>query len=108
MMISNKYEVLSEIGRGGMGIVYKVRHVSLETVSALKILPSHLAEDPELVARFHREARLMAKLRHPNIVRVMDVDKADDLHYFVMECIEGRSLSAMLSAEGALTLTRVL
>lgn len=99
MIISNKYEVLSEIGRGGMGIVYKVRHTSLETVWALKILPAHLAEDHELVGRFHREARVMARLRHPNIVRVIDVDKSGDLHYFVMEYIDGRSLGAPL-AEG--------
>jgi serine/threonine protein kinase len=100
VLISQKYEVLAEIGRGGMGIVYKVRHTSLDTVSALKILPAHLAENPELVARFHREARVMAQLHHPNIVRVIDVDKADDLHYFVMEYVEGRSLATLIDDDG--------
>jgi serine/threonine-protein kinase len=100
VLISQKYEVLSEIGRGGMGIVYKVRHTSLETVSALKILPAHLADDAELVARFHREARVMAQLRHPNIVRVIDVDKSGDLHYFVMEYVDGRSLSRLIADNG--------
>jgi tRNA A-37 threonylcarbamoyl transferase component Bud32 len=101
MLISPKYEVLAEIGRGGMGIVYKVRHTALDTVYALKILPSHLADDEALVARFHREARVMAQLHHPNIVRVIDVDKAGDLHYFVMEYVDGRSLSKIIATEGA-------
>jgi len=100
VLISQKYEVLAEIGRGGMGIVYKVRHTSLQTISALKILPAHFAADPDLVARFHREARVMAQLHHPNIVRVIDVDKSGELHYFVMEYVEGRSLDTIIADDG--------
>ena len=108
MLISHKYEVLAEIGRGGMGVVYKVRHTSLHTISALKILPAHLAADHELVARFHREARVMAQLRHPNVVRVVDVDKSDDLHYFVMEYVDGCSLSHLITRDGPMSVTATL
>ncbi|MBI3770371.1 MAG: protein kinase [Deltaproteobacteria bacterium] len=108
MIISHKYEVIGEIGCGGMGVVYKVRHVTLDTILALKILPTHLAESAELVGRFHREARVMAQLRHPNIVRVLDVDRDEGLHYFVMEHVPGRSLADEIEREGALPLSKVL
>ena len=61
MIISHKYEVQDQLGQG-RGVVYKVRHVALETLSALKVLPTHLMGNPELVKRFYREARVMARL----------------------------------------------
>lgn len=87
MVISRKYEVIGHLGQGGMGLVYKVRHTDLDTISALKVLPAHLVEHQDMVNRFYREARIMARLDHPNIVRVLDIDRDDNLnlYYFVME-----------------------
>jgi len=107
-IISGKYEVLSQVGKGGMGAVYKVRHLTLETTLAVKVLPAELAEDGDLVRRFHQEARLMAQLRHPHIVRVLDVDRDGDTHFFVMEYVEGMNLSQYLRAQGTLPLLEVL
>lgn len=108
--ISRRYEVLEELGRGAMGTVLKVRHVVLGRVCALKVLPRHLARDPEMVARFHREARILATLSHPNIVHILDVDgdEIQNLHYLVMEYIEGQTLKQHLEQRRALPLTEVL
>jgi len=108
LLVPRKFELVERIGQGGMGIVVKVRHVTLGTTVALKILPEHLARDAEFVRRFQREARVMAQLHHPNIVRVLDIDHDGDLQYFVMEYIEGRTLGELMSRTGALPLTRVI
>jgi eukaryotic-like serine/threonine-protein kinase len=87
------YELLGEIGRGGMGVVYKARQRGLERVVAIKmILASHLAST-EHVRRFQDEARAAASLRHPNIVHIHDVGQCHGQHFFTMEYIEGRSLA---------------
>ena len=106
--INNKYEVLEQIGRGGMGVVYRARHRALQTLLAVKVLPPELAENIELVNRFHQEARLMAQLKHPNIVQVVDVDKVGDTHYFIMEYIAGKSLSQHLREQRRLSLLDTL
>jgi eukaryotic-like serine/threonine-protein kinase len=110
MIISRKYEVQGQLGRGSMGVVYKVRHLSLDTISALKALPPYLMENPELVKRFYREARVLAGLKHPNIVRIIDIDRDDTQHflYLVMEYIQGQTLSQYLQKKGPLPLTEVL
>ncbi|MGE0681887.1 MAG: protein kinase [Candidatus Binatia bacterium] len=110
MIISRKYEVLGPLGQGGMGVVYKVRHVVLDTVLALKALPGDLTADPEMISRFYREARVMARLRHPNIVRVLDIehDEEHKFHYFVMEYIQGKTLRAHIQEHGRLPLPEVL
>jgi len=109
-VISRKYEVIGQLGRGGMGTVYQVRHIILDTIQALKVLPPDLAENKEMVERFHREARVMAQFDHPNIVRVLDVDRDDDLnfYYFVMEYIQGKTLRQLLQEKGPLPLPEVL
>ena len=109
-VISRKYEVIGQLGRGGMGVVYKVRHTALETVLALKVLPSSLMENQEMVARFYREARAMAQLHHANIVRVSDIDRDEELNfsYFVMEYIQGKTLSQYLHEKGSLSLAEAL
>lgn len=107
-IIGKKYEVLGELGRGGMGVVYRVRHRELGRIFACKVLdPGLVQRHPELVGRFHHEARVMARLRHPNIVQVFDIDRDADQHYFVMEYVEGRGLDRVLAERGALPLTEV-
>ncbi len=96
------YEVEEEIGRGGMAIVYKARHVSLGRYVALKILLPHLATDTEIVHRFLQEARAAAALRHPNIVTVYDVGQSDGFYYIAMEYIEGQSLQTLIQRRGRL------
>ncbi len=93
------YQVMELVGRGAMGAVYKGRQLSLGRVVALKILAPHLAENEEYVARFRREARSIAQVNHPNILQVHDVGTENDLHYIVMEFIDGRTLTAMLERD---------
>lgn len=110
MIISHKYEVQDQLGQGSMGVVYKVRHIALETISALKVLPTHLMGNPEVVKRFYREARVMARLHHPHIARVIDIQRDDDhqFYYFVMEYIQGQTLRQYLQERGALPLREVI
>jgi len=96
VILSGKYEVTEKVGQGGMGIVYRVRHLDLDTVLALKILPRELSQDPDLVERFRREARMMARLNHANIVRVFDFAKDGDTYYLIMEFLAGRNLRQVL------------
>ncbi len=90
------YEILSKLGQGGMGAVFKARQVSMDRVVALKILPPRLAKNPEYVERFFREARSAAKLNHRNIVQAIDAGEADGYYYFAMEYVDGRPVSALL------------
>lgn len=113
-LIADKYEVLSLLGEGRGGAVYKVRHTELNTIRALKVLPQHLGKNPDLAQRFYREARVMARLTapphgHPNIVRVLDIghDAVLDSHYFVMEYLRGQTLRDHLRHTGALPLSEV-
>jgi serine/threonine-protein kinase len=92
-----KYELTAMIGGGGMATVYKAHHPGLDQEVAVKILHPFLSTDPSFVDRFRREARAVAALRHPNIVRVLDFDHEDHLYYMVMEYIGGPTLSAVLS-----------
>jgi hypothetical protein len=91
-----KYRVLAPLGAGGMARVYRAHHAQLDRYVALKVLRSDLVGDPEFLARFHREARAVAALRHPNIVQVFDFDAQGDVVYMVMELLEGDSLKARL------------
>ena len=88
--------ILGEIGRGGMGVVYEAEQASLGRRVAVKVLLGHLFPDAGQVARFEREARTAASLRHPGIVTVYGVGEHEGLHYFVMELIEGVSLDRVL------------
>ncbi len=89
------YELLEEIGRGGMGVVYRARQISLDRDVAIKFIADWSA-DPAAIARFLAEARAAARLMHPNIVPVHEVGSVDGLHYFSMPLVRGHSLASML------------
>jgi serine/threonine protein kinase/WD40 repeat protein/tetratricopeptide (TPR) repeat protein len=91
------YQILREVGRGGMGVVYEARQLSLGRHVAIKVLPSHALLDPRHLGRFQREARSAAKLHHTNIVPVFGVGEQDGLHYYVMQFIQGLGLDVVLS-----------
>ena len=93
------YTIVSELGRGGMGVVYKAHEESLNRFVAIKVLGEHLSEDPTFVARFVREAQAAA-LSHPNIIQIFFIGEDNGRHYFVMEYVSGKSLLAMVRAEG--------
>jgi serine/threonine-protein kinase len=94
--VLGRYEVLEPLGRGGMARVYRGYHPGLERYVAIKVLAPELVGEPSL-ARFQREARAVAALRHPNIVQVYDFDVQDGLYYMVMELLEGDTLHARLN-----------
>src|SRR6516164_6260608 len=105
-VISGKYRLLERLGAGGMGAVYLCEHVHMGRKVALKILPVQQAEDPASLARFYREARAVARLDHPNIVRAHDIDHDGKIHFLVMEYIDGSSLQEIVSNHGPLDPTR--
>src|SRR4030095_4586801 len=101
------YEVLAELGAGGMGEVYKARDTRLNRAVAIKVLPAHVASDPQLRERFEREARAVAALNHPHICALHDVGEQDGIEYLVMEYLEGQTLAERLE-KGALPLDQAL
>jgi tRNA A-37 threonylcarbamoyl transferase component Bud32 len=106
--LAAKYELVGEIGRGGMAIVYKAVHKGLGRTVALKVLPQHLAHEQELLDRFHREARALANLKHPSIIPVYDEGFENGIHYFAMEFLEGKNLSAIITEKGRLTVQEIV
>jgi tRNA A-37 threonylcarbamoyl transferase component Bud32 len=92
-------EILELIGRGGMGVVYQARQKGLDRMVALKILPEECATDPTFAERFEREARVLARLDHPNIVRVHDAGKSGDRFWLLMEFVDGVNLRRLSSDE---------
>ncbi|MFA6564488.1 MAG: protein kinase [Verrucomicrobiia bacterium] len=102
------YEVLKKLGQGGMGAVYKAHDINLDRLVALKALSNDLAQDPEFIARFRREATLAAKLDHPNLIRVFSAGESEGTHYIAMELVEGESARDRLAREGRLPLTEAL
>ncbi|UCD25883.1 MAG: protein kinase [Gemmatimonadota bacterium] len=100
--LKEEYEIVQELGRGGMAIVYKARERELERDVAIKVLPFSLAFDAEFVERFQREARTSAKLEHPNIIPIYRVGRSGRVIFFVMKFLRGESLSEQLEKRGAL------
>src|SRR6202165_3568483 len=90
------YEIVAPLGAGGMGEVYRARDTRLDRIVAIKILPSHLSENPEAKQRFDREARTISSLNHPNICSLYDVGHQDGIDYLVMEYLEGETLADRL------------
>ncbi len=101
------YEILSPLGAGGMGEVYKARDTRLERTVAVKVLPQHLSSSPEVRQRFEREAKTISQLSHPHICALYDVGREGETEYLVMEYLEGETLSERL-AKGALPLDQTL
>src|SRR5216683_2736153 len=91
------YEIISALGAGGMGEVYRARDTRLERTVAIKVLPEQFSSDPELKQRFEREARTISSLNHPHICTLYDVGHQDGIDYLVMEYIEGESLAQRLT-----------
>lgn len=102
------YKIERMLGRGGMGAVYEGIHEESGIRVALKVMMRNLREDPELVHRFEREARIAAQIKHANVARVMDAGDSDDVRYIVMEYIDGESLTDMLKEKGRLAGPRTL
>jgi serine/threonine protein kinase len=90
------YVIQRELGRGGMGVVYLARDDRLGREVAIKALPEHLSNDPDRLARFQREARVLASLNHPNIAGIHGLEEAGGQHFLVLELVEGESLDAVL------------
>src|SRR5207249_1744398 len=101
------YEVLAPAGAGGMGEVYRARDTKLGREVALKVLPEGFSDDPERLARFQREARMLASLNHPNIVTIYAIEQVGPLVFIVMELVDGKTLREML-ANGPLPMRDLL
>src|ERR1700688_2338814 len=96
------YEIIAAIGKGGMGEVYKARDTKLDREISIKVLPAALAQDPERLARFEREAKVLASLNHPNIAQIYGVEESDGVRALVMELVPGETLKGPLPLERAL------
>ena len=101
--LAAEYEIIEELGRGGMAMVYRAKDRQLEREVAVKVLPFSLAFDTEFVERFQREARTAAQLEHPNIISIYRVGRSGRVIYFVMKFLRGGSLSMVLAARKKLT-----
>ena len=106
--LSEKYEIIQVIGRGGMATVYKAIQINLERVVALKVIHPNLVHDEEFLRRFHREAQTAASLNHPNIVMIFDEGAINGVHYMAMEYLEGEDLHDLIRTRGTLTVNEVV
>ncbi len=105
-IVEGRYRVIDLIGRGGMGVVYRVEHVRMGKIAAMKVLHRDLAHDPEVVQRFEREAAAISRLNHPHAVQVFDFGNAQGNLYLVMELVRGLDLARVISRDGPLTWAR--
>src|ERR1700694_862602 len=96
------YEILAPIGRGGMGEVYRAKDTKLDREVAIKVLPAALAQDPERLASFEREAKVLASLNHPNIAQIYGIEESNSVRALVMELVPGEMLKGRLPLETAL------
>ena len=101
--VAGRYSIDRELGRGGMGIVYLAHELHLDRLVAIKLLPPERASEPALRDRFLREARLAAKLSHPNIIPIHSVAESGEFVYFVMAYVDGETLTDRVRARGPLS-----
>lgn len=105
--LADRYEILSVIGIGGMGVVYKARHATLERLVAIKMLHTHLVSEPDALKRFHREAKAVSRVKHPHTVTLYDFGiNAAGQPYIVMDYIDGVSLKRVIKEEGGISIER--
>ncbi len=97
---SDRYQIIEELGRGGMGVVYKASDTLLDRIVAYKVLPPHVQKDRKILDMFLREARSAARLSHPNIVTIFDADEDQGEFFIIMELVEGDSLKELLIQQG--------
>src|ERR1041384_6379809 len=95
------YEVVAPIGAGGMGEVYRARDTRLNRDVAVKALPDGLVDDPERVARFEREAHVLASLNHPHIAGIYGLEQVDKHRYLILELVDGQSLADLIRLRGS-------
>jgi serine/threonine protein kinase len=103
----NHYEIVSSLGAGGMGEVYRARDAKLDRDVAIKVLPDDLAVDPDRLARFEREAKLLASLSHANIGSIYGLEEAGAVRFLVLELVEGETLEARIG-RGPIPVTEAL
>src|SRR6202171_3908464 len=96
------YEILAPIGAGGMGEVWRARDTKLDREVAIKVLPAALAQDPDRLARFEREAKVLAALNHPNIAQIYGFEESDNVCALIMELVPGQTLKGPLPLDTAL------
>lgn len=94
------YQILSRLGEGGMGIVYKARDQHLDRFVAIKVLPTELVADPDRKRRFSQEAKAASALNHPNIITIHDIARDKDTDFIVMEHVQGKTLSQLIPRRG--------
>ncbi len=100
--VAGRYSLDAEIGRGGMGIVYRAKDVTLDRVVAIKLLPPKYSQQPDIHERFLKEARTAARLSHPNIVPIFSVEESDGFVFFVMAYVDGETLAERVARTGVL------
>lgn len=108
MMIGDRYEILDKVGSGGMADVYNAKDVRLNRNVAIKVLKQEYSNDAKFVAKFQAEAQSVAGLSHPNVVNVYDVGEDNDLHYIVMELVEGITLKKFIEKKGKLEINEAI
>src|SRR5712692_6316427 len=94
------YQILEQLGEGGMGVVYKAKDTHLDRFVAIKVLPPEKVTDPERKRRFTQEAKAASALNHPNIITIHDIDEADGVHFIAMEFVAGKTLNALIPRHG--------
>ncbi|RYZ08958.1 MAG: serine/threonine protein kinase [Myxococcales bacterium] len=108
VVVAERYRIKEPIGRGGMGVVYRVEHARIGKLMALKLLTGELTRDPQQVARFKREAQMVSRLSHPNTVQVFDFGASEGLVYLAMEYLKGEDLGHLIRRVGPLGVERTL
>src|SRR3954466_16207170 len=107
-LVDGRYRVLERIGSGGMADVYRAEDTHLGREVALKVLHRRFAQDAEFVERFRREAKAAAGLQHPHVVSVYDRGEYEGTYYIAMECLRGRTLKEVITAEAPLDQQRAI
>src|SRR5258708_13245362 len=101
-LLGDRYRIISKLGAGGMGEVYRATDLRLGQPVALKFLPEEMAQDPKALARFHNEVRIARQVAHPNVCRVYDIGEVEGIPYLSMEYVDGEDLNSLLRRIGRL------